>query len=185
MCVCVYSALRLQLEPLTCKYAVCSCPWMRVGALTNTSLIIVIPGFHQHSWRRLKSVSSPSTHWGSSSRVRRLLNKWAYLPLFSLLFQLSTCPPPPESTRRADRLQQEKAAAIKRLQTLKWLYLVMTMKTPPKVASCGSNSDCKWEMLLFLYVGGNILNQRKTVWKKELWSEKSISQAWIICLVCE
>lgn len=35
-----------------------------------------------------ESVSSPSTHWGSSLSVRRLLNEMIFLPLFSLLIQL-------------------------------------------------------------------------------------------------
>lgn len=81
-----WPALGLQVQ-------LCSCDGTRVWALTNMSLLILLPGFHQHCWKRpltpTESVS-PSTRWGSSSRVRRLSNKRTFLPWSPHWFNFNT-----------------------------------------------------------------------------------------------
>lgn len=133
----VCPALGLQVQ-------LCSCGGTRVWALTNTSLLLLLPGFHQRCWKRpltlTESVSSPSTRWGSSSRVRRLFNKRTFLQCPPHWFNFKTAPfPPPESTKRANQMRQEKILAIKKLHILERHYLVTAIKTPPTEDLCGSN----------------------------------------------
>lgn len=86
-----------------------------------------------------ESVSSPSTRWESSSRVRRLFNKRTFLPCSPYWSIFKTAPP--ESTKRANQQRQEKILAIKKRHILERLYVVTAIKTPPTEDLCGSNLE--------------------------------------------